>query len=852
VFCPSIQNLNRGQQFLISLLLNLLLSFSTSAQIVQNLPKSNSKGLEKTGDTVRPDICSGCTYSFGVAQFLQEFDGLAETTISKLYGARTQAGDTLVIGYGGYNKSGATAYKVTDTCGNTFKALTPLAVNSAPGNRMQLFYAWNTTPCSSDEITITHAASSYSTVVSWDVRYADTASDPFDVGAAGLSTNSAVTSEKFSTHSDNEIAIALAWSNNQTYCSDLLTGNIGEFTASPDSTNTPMSLGMCPYYVAEHAVLPQKQTDITASAVWHGPLSGGIVVAVFRRITALPTQSLHAKFDARIATGATWSKNSDIVTVADTDPQPAATDVGKVIFGTTSSNGSDGFQAGGLVVIPQGVIKAVDGRQIKVSRNATAANQNPNLDGFTGYVVWCTNDTDALRAAWKSTLQSNGGTLVLPQGAACFDGPLFTNTSGNLYNKSILGASGGGTVLIPLPEFQYDNREAEAKGLVYYDNGCDLIGTGESQTQKATNPCELRDWNIWGATQSGMNVHYHDRNHAPAPPIYAVRATLINVSCGSWNNAFGGRTDSSWPGIVLVGSTAINASNLACGNAGLSLEVAPVTQAASNVYGGIYGWTWGAGLVISKNTGVLAHQSFGAQYATPDYPDHTMSVENCNLALCQTGGNLVSHGDIYYGSILSVSGSTFLIGTVAAKVNTNTEFLNIRGASVSANASVIPSFNMTSGAFYDLGFNPKAFGGPSWTTGKVLITGGSVNGSASVTGSQQIASNWNLKSGSGPGEWGISPSVECPGSLFPQAGDSHKQSCTIHVGKAKVGVNPVVVLKFPTPFATAPTCDARITSGTSGYAYINVGVPSSTGVVFTYQGTPVPDSTIGLVVTCGP
>jgi hypothetical protein len=791
--------------------------------------------------------CTNCSDAFGVAQFLQTFGGTESAASTVLSGTRSKAGDTIVVGFNGYNPSGVTVSRVKDYCGNTF---TPLqSLDAFQGNTIQLFYAWNVSACTSDVITVSHNAATYRAVYSWDIRYADNLSNPFDVQATGTNPNgSPIISGNFATSSPNEIIIALAWSHNYASCGTLYVGAIGGTTAVQDSLNAPMNSATCPYNIAEHFVTSIVQSDVTASASWSGGQpGGGIVVAAFRRLATLPRTSLRAKFDAKIATGATWSKGNTVIAVGASDPQPLSSDVGKVIFGTISTSGSDGNMTAGSLVIPQGVITAVKGNQIMVSQAAAAANQPANSDGFTGFVIWCTNDTDALRAAWNACLTTDGGTLALPAGMSCFDGPLFVNTNGRVYNRSIVGVSASGTVLVPLPQFQYDAHGG--LGLVYYDYGAGILGTGSAETQKSTGPTQLMNWGIWGADQPGTNVTWRN---PPAPFIYAVRTTLINISCGSWNNGFGGKTDSSVPGFVLSGSTAINGQNFACGNAGLKLVQAPTTQFASAVFGGAYGWTWGAGLIISQATSTYAHQSYGAYYGTSDYPDHTISVANCNTALCQTDGNFVSHGDTFYGSLVTSGGSTTLLGTDTAKVNSGTLGLNITGGHVSASGSIIPSFSMTSGSFIDNGFNPRAFGGTAWTTGVVSINGGTVYKSQSVTGDAPTASNWSVPAGSSAGQWGTSPSVACPGTLFAQAGDSHRQSCTIKVGSGLVGSNPVVTVTFPTVFAVAPTCDAQMTGGTAELARFTVGVPTTTSVPLTYHGAPAAGSTIGLVVTCGP
>ena len=828
------------------LILALLFQTGAAGQTAGGDTTRRSKG-NLGENTVDAANCTNCPDAFGVAQFLQSFGGTGSAASTVLSGTRSKAGDTIVVGFNGYNPFGVAVSSVKDYCGNTFTPLQNL--DSYQGNTIQLFYAWNVPSCPSDVITISHSAATYRAAYSWDIRYADSLSDPFDVQATGTNPKgSPIFSTRFATSSANEIIIALAWSPNYASCGTLAVGSIGGATAAQDSLNAPMSSATCPFNVAEHLVTSSVQTNATASASWSGNQpGGGIVVAAFRRLLELPISSLKAEFDAKVATGATWLRGSTVITLGANDPQPRHDDVGKVIFGTVSTSGSDGNMTAGSLAIPQGVITAVKENRISVSRAATVASQPPNSDGFTGFVIWCTNDTDALRAAWSAALAASGGTVRMPTGMSCFDGPLFVNTNGTVYNKSILGASASGTVLVPLPQFQYDSPGS--LGLVYYDYGAGILGTGSAETQKSTGPTQLMNWGIWGADQPGTNVTWR---YAPSPFIYAVRATLINISCGSWNNGFGGKTDSSVPGFVLSGSTATNGQNFACGNAGVKLVQAPTTQFASTVYGGAYGWTWGAGLIISSPSAGYAHQSYGAYYGTPDYPDHTISVTNCNTALCQKSGNFVSHGDTFYGSLVATGGTTILLGTDTAKVNAGTNGLHISGGNVSSNGSVIPSFSMTAGSFTDNGFNRKSFGGTSWTNGTVSITGGTVYKSESVTGTLQTASNWSVSAGGETGQWGTSPHVDCPGTLFAQPGDSHKQSCTITVGSGLVGFNPVVTVTFPTVFAVPPICDARMAAGTATPADLKVSIPTTSSVRLTYQGRPKSGSIIGLIVTCGP
>jgi hypothetical protein len=797
---------------------------------------------------VHAGMCRECLDTFGVAQFLQTFGGTHGTTLTILSGTRSKAGDAIVVGFNGYNASGVKVSSIEDYCGNKFTPLKNL--NAYQGNTIQLFYAWNVRECESDLIKLQHSNAAYTALYSWDIRFADNLSDPFDVEAEGTNRlGSPVTTSNFSTSAPNEIIIALAWSNNYASCAQLAVGTIGGVQATPDSVNAPMSGLTCPYNVAEHALTNNKESQITASASWgSGQPGGGIVVAAFRRLSQVPNSLLVAKFDAKVATSASWSKSGNVITFGKNDPPPSQADINKILFGTISTSGRDGNMTAGRLAIPQSLITAVNGNQVTISQAAVEGSLPPNSDGFTGFVVVCNNDTDAMRAAWERSLATDGGTLMLPAGMACFDGPLFVNTSGAVYNRSVVGFSASATILIPLPQFQYDPRIARSQGLVYYDYGAGILGQGSAETQKSTGATELRNWSIWGADQPGINVTWR---FPPLPFIYAVRSTLTNVACGSWNNGFGMKTDNSVPGFVLSGSVAINGQNFGCGNAGIELRTAPTTQFASVVVGGAYGWTWGAGLVISQASLSYSHQSFGAYYGTSDYPDHSISAVLCNLALCQRNGNFVSHGDTYYGSIAALGGSTSLLGTAMPKINEQASGLSIMGGRVSAEDSIIPSFSISSGSFTDNGNNVKSPEGKSWTTGTLLISGGQIYRSESVTGTVQTAANWKLLSGSRTGQWGTSPSVDCPGTLFAQAGDSHREACTITVGSGNVGLNPVVIIKFPTPFAVPPICDAKAIEA-SRTITILTSVPTRTGINLTYQGRPPSEAKIGIEVTCGP
>jgi fibronectin-binding autotransporter adhesin len=163
--------------------------------------------------------------------------------------------------------------------------------------------------------------------------------------------------------------------------------------------------------------------------------------------------------------------------------------------------------------------------------------------------------------------------------------------------------------------------------------------------------------------------------------------------------------------------------------------------------------------------------------------------------------------------------------------------LRLRGAGTT------PTITLnTSGAFKDgCGNDPG-----------VTVTGGTVFGSCSITGTTQTSGNWSVPAGSGAGQWGTSPSVACPGTAEVAAGTSSWQACTITVGSGTVGANPIVTITFPTPFLAAPSCQAQMTGGTAAFAlFANSGNPTTTTAAFLYGGTPGASTTIGLQVRCG-
>lgn len=141
---------------------------------------------------------------------------------------------------------------------------------------------------------------------------------------------------------------------------------------------------------------------------------------------------------------------------------------------------------------------------------------------------------------------------------------------------------------------------------------------------------------------------------------------------------------------------------------------------------------------------------------------------------------------------------------------------------------------------FDLGANTVLDGGGGRAS---AACANQVFGDGSITGTALIAGNVVPSA-----NWGTGATITAP------LGDSRENSFTLTNGSAAVGANPTLTYTFPTPFFWGRPSKCVITQTGGTQAQIvnewSVGVPTTTSVVFTYNGTPTINLTEFIAVSC--
>jgi hypothetical protein len=526
--------------------------------------------------------------------------------------------------------------------------------------------------------------------------------------------------------------------------------------------------------------------------------------------------------NTQVALQASWSNASKTITTASGDPAFSSGDVGKVIFGVSNTIQANGYLNGTTMF--SGTITAVSSAHVcTISNNTTDASSAPNPSGFTGWVLWGTDDTAALQAAWNASLSATGQTLVLPPGLMMITSAPFINLNGNICNNGIVGAgpNSSGSVLVPAASYNYAGA---TNALIYYDAGVNvtrLWTVGDSYDQNAFAYTSLRNFTVWGGGQDGTALT------TTLPGIFANNAYLENVWLVGWNWNLG-NTSNTAPGIKIQGCMLQSCGAWSAGNVGLQVaNSGPLTQNQNQVIGGLYGVCSGPGITLLAGSGFGNHlQSFGVQWASVNTSPNTAFGAN------MSGGNWESFGDQFSGVTCS-GGRLHLYG---ARDNfIGDAGIYVVGGVVYAENSQITKLNISSGSFFDLGGNYQPSSGVSWTSAiGNSFTGGTVFGTGSVTGTAAIATNITPSSG-----WGTTGAAG--NGVSAVTGNTKQIQFTITAAGSPTP-SPTIAITFPTPFAVAPICQLKQVGGTNFADVTNPVItsgPSTTTITFTLTGTAI-------------
>lgn len=164
--------------------------------------------------------------------------------------------------------AGGTVSSITDTASNTY---TNIAGFAPAGDRLEIWYAKNTTGNASNVVTANFSSTNFVTVLVMEYSGADT-SAPLDTSATSSSTTSTtVTSNSFTTTAANEVLVACA---QVASVSVAWSAGSGYTKRYPSSGNTVV--------IGEDNIVSSVQTGVTATATTTGANNKTIIVATFK------------------------------------------------------------------------------------------------------------------------------------------------------------------------------------------------------------------------------------------------------------------------------------------------------------------------------------------------------------------------------------------------------------------------------------------------------------------------------------------------------------------------------------------------------------------------------------------
>ena len=496
--------------------------------------------------------------------------------------------------------------------------------------------------------------------------------------------------------------------------------------------------------------------------------------------------------------------------------------VGQIVF--ASNLGAEGFQAGAVLVVPQGTITEINSdTEITVSSTATATLSS------SGCLVWGTDESSALETAWTAAVAANT-MLILPAVNPEGTGPAVILVqspqlnSGSVYGTGAsrrgVGASGGGmisTYLVPTPSFAFPTSGGcflDVNDGAYFRDFT-IFGGGNGSCYSGSNSISgvlITDYNnvtiedmaflAWGASSVNglpVGVQYTasesitrrcDFDMFGQTGVKCVASGNLGgqffLQCSFWDNNYGN--------LIVAGG--------------------------SNTPVFTYGCNFGAGgqQCVSVNGGGIWHDH-GSQIGA--------GVEFINGILvgytATPSGHTTGTGTAYLnGSDVEMS---FENGGSCVYLNSSADMITLNGCILNnLSGSGTYCINNNGGILIDGGANTF-----KQASGGTLYNGtGVVCGALSITGVAQTTGNVSLTN------FGSSPTVTAV------SGNTRLQQFTITVGSTPTGT-PTIAVTFPTPFLVAPIANLIQVGGTNALpstaATFTPTTITATSATFTYDGT---------------
>jgi hypothetical protein len=563
-----------------------------------------------------------------------------------------------------------------------------------------------------------------------------------------------------------------------------------------------------------------------------GGAAGSATAAALNGVYAANGFGLHD--DGRFILDVSTSLSSPTVTCPNNDCNFTAADNGKICFATNMTQGGGPNFRTAKVILGQATLTVL------TSQTANCGSSNANTAvSAAGVFIWGSDDTTPLKNAFTQALGSCSG-LILPGTNSQGTGPAamlvqaaefgYTGTMATNANCSLgVGESGRGmavrgqgertSYVIPTPNFDPTTCTFGPNA-----QGC-FFGTPDGY--------EISDFTIWGGGNANPGSGFNGKtavNMGGANWVYAHDMQFLGWGAGN-TNGIGGA------GIYIAGLYAVLDHVNLDGFGGGNGSSAVLAGGATEIIGGQF-WDVSGNLLEISSAIPTPVQTFGNTMGDAFTGKCVVKVDN--FSTWNSYGDIIGYDIANPGNLICASTAGYVMNLSGDSLATNTT--GITAISNPASTGIVRLQNTTIsvpsgtainnvGSYFDLGGNQILSATTPYTGA------GNVFGSLSITGTVQTSGNVALTG------FGSSPSV---GTV---SGDSRLEQFTITIGSTPTTGSMVVT--FPTPFLTAPICNAPVVAGTNTtLGYFTPGTISATSAAFTYVGTLVGADTLVVQVAC--
>jgi len=524
--------------------------------------------------------------------------------------------------------------------------------------------------------------------------------------------------------------------------------------------------------------------------------------------------------------------------------------VGQIVYASNLT--ALGFSTSTVIKLPQGTISQINSNtQITVS--TTFADTTCQVSGNC-FLVWGTDETTQLQNAWTAVLNSCSTlnlTGVNPEGTGpgvilVTSGPVWANPSalcqGTGGVRSGVGIQGQGfdsTYIMPTPSFASTGCTAGASG-----NACFAI---------TTDGGHIRQFTIHGGGNSQPGAGFTTKIGLEIDSLNNAYANDIQLLFWGGNSSLSLGTGLELRGGEIItynvgedGFGGVGRRYVSNGNLGPTTEVEPGSY--DNGFANFYDnnsanpvFTIGGNYGAGGNTFACINNS-AIWHSTGD-----------TFGLATGQGTAISGNGIQLGSCLDYSGTVTGAGTMYmsqdllyATPSAGHGVLYTQASNITLQASQSQFVNLGASATSDVFFNNGNIfdnGGNTFTkgSGRFLDTSstGTSFGTNSITGTTITAGAAVLSAG-----WGTT-------AAWSALAGNNSFNGTITASGTGQLANPTITYTFPVAYVYAPpTCIAFQVGGTQAQGTFATSSLTTTGVVFTYSGTPGAANTVFVQVEC--